>query len=55
MAGSHRRAGALFEAADYDNYGIGFNQKLLVPPETPAWTAAEWDTNLIGSFVVPIR
>lgn len=51
------RAGALFAAGDYEPYppDPAPNPNILEPPETPTWTTDEWDTNLTGSKVVPVR
>jgi hypothetical protein len=49
------RSGTLFEAADYDDYDPLSNSDLLEPPETPVLSDAEWDSNLVGSAVVPVR
>ncbi len=51
------RAGTLYVAADYEPYPPNPfpNPDILDPPEDPVWTMANWDTNLTGSSVVPVR
>jgi hypothetical protein len=51
------RAGTLFKTADYEPYppNPALNPNLLDPPEIAVWTADDWDTNLTGSNVVPVR
>lgn len=49
------RSGTPFIGSDYDLYLPGINPNVLDPPESPEWTVAEWDTNLTGVKVSPLR
>lgn len=49
------RAGTLFAAADYSEYDDALNPNILVPPDSLIWTSSEWDTNMTGKKVVPVR